>query len=124
MPPINDFKCDKCGFQLPSGWGGYMYVTDQTGKRIVCPHPCEFATVYQVLGANAPRELIQQRTGFNSDCLCLDCLKEFNIDLKRDARACPHCNSNRIGSLQELVDGPCPKCKEGTIQEIVTGAWS
>ena len=61
MPPINDFKCDKCGFQLPSGWGGYMYVTDQTGKRIVCPHPCEFATVSQVLGANAPRELTSTR---------------------------------------------------------------
>lgn len=26
MPPINQYKCDKCGFALPSGWGGYMYV--------------------------------------------------------------------------------------------------
>jgi DNA-directed RNA polymerase subunit RPC12/RpoP len=41
MPTISDYKCDKCGFSLTSGWGGYMYVMDQTGKRIVCPHPVE-----------------------------------------------------------------------------------
>ena len=39
MPPIDDYKCNKCGLSLPSGWGGYIYVIDGSGKRIVCPHP-------------------------------------------------------------------------------------
>jgi hypothetical protein len=103
-----------------------MYVTDQTGKRIKCPHPHEFWTVAEVLRAEATRteELIEQRTGFNSYCLCLDCLANLEIDLERDARVCPSCKSTHIASLREMVGGTCPKCKEGTIQEIETGWWS
>lgn len=52
MPPINEYKCNKCGFSLPMGWGGYIYVQDDNGKRIVCPHPGEGQTVAEVLGLN------------------------------------------------------------------------
>lgn len=124
MPPINAYRCDKCGFSLPSGWGRYMYVTDETGKRVICPHPNEFDTMRRVLGAEAPWELIEQRRGFNSFCLCLDCLSVLEIDLKRDARACSKCKSNHVASLRELIGKLCPKCKNGTFQEIVTGMWS
>ncbi len=124
MPAINDFRCDRCEFSLPSGWGGDMYVTDEAGKRVVCPHPCEYAVVSEVLGADAPPELVEQRTGFNSDGVCLDCLAQFSIDLDRDARACQKCKSARIATVQELVGKPCPKCKAGTIREIETGMWS
>ncbi|NLB70306.1 MAG: hypothetical protein GX804_11625 [Lentisphaerae bacterium] len=124
MPAINDYKCDNCGFCLPSGWGGYMYVIDDDGKRIVCPHPREFATVAEVLGDDAPPELVELRTGFNSYCLCLECLKKVELDLDRDLRECPKCTSNNITSLSELVGHSCPKCKEGTIKEIETGMWT
>lgn len=26
MPPINEYRCDRCGFAMPEGWGGYKYV--------------------------------------------------------------------------------------------------
>ncbi len=123
MPAINRFECDKCDFKLPSGWGGHMYVSDQAGNRIVCPHPAEYAKAYQVLGGDASWELIEQRTGFNSVCLCRDCLQIFHLDLKRDARTCLNCRSSRVASLEELVGGICPKCMIGTIQEIETGRW-
>lgn len=63
MPDINDFKGDQCGFELSSGWSGYMYVTDQTGKRMVCPHPCEFTTVWQGIGDGAKYQVKKGRTG-------------------------------------------------------------
>ena len=124
MPLINIFRCDKCKFSLPSGWGGYMYVTNQADERIVCPHPSEYYTVIAVLGEEAPQELIEQRTGFNSYCLCLNCLANFEMDLERDARVCQKCQSNLIASVREMVGRICPKCKKGTIQEIETGLVS
>jgi len=137
MPPINYYKCNKCGFALPSGWGGYMYVEDDKKNRIVCPHPEEYRTVVKVLGENAPENLIKARTGFNSYCLCLDCLHQFEADLgdeqanpwrksygamrPKDERKCPQCRSTNIKTVFELIGTPCPKCKDGVIEEIKTG---
>ena len=94
---------------------------DNFGRRIVCPHPSEYSTVEKVLGEKASRETIEQRTGFNSFCLCLDCMENLKIDLKRDERICPHCSSNRVLTVDELVDNICPKCGEGTIEKIEFG---
>jgi len=142
MPPINHYRCDKCGFSFPSGWGGYLYVIDNSGKRIVCPHPIELQTAYQVLGHDVAPEVFKERTGFNSDCVCLDCLKQFELDLgypekpmnsmryfyehtkERDKRECPYCKSSRVKAVLELIGEPCPKCKVGTIKEIYTGIIS
>lgn len=35
-----------------------------------------------VLGRNATPDLIKERTGFNSHCVCLDCLHQFDADLR------------------------------------------
>lgn len=141
MPPINKYNCNKCGYSLHGGWGGYMYVTDDSGKRIVCPHPAEKSTVYSILGENASREVIEERTGFNSYCVCLNCLNQFELDIgdyeiakswryyygairRRDERKCPHCKSSEVRTVFELIGEPCPKCKEGIIEEFETGIWS
>jgi DNA-directed RNA polymerase subunit RPC12/RpoP len=124
MPPINRYECDRCDFRLPGGWGGYMYVTDEAGARIVCPHPAEHVTVTKVLGEGAPGKLIRERTGFSSHCVCLDCLHQFDLDLERDERGCPQCGSAVVKSLREMIGKPCPKCKRGTVREIRTGIIS
>lgn len=171
MPPINDYACLKCWFTLPRGWGGHMYVEDDEGRRIACGHPGEYHTVEQVLGKNASRKLVKERTGFNSYCVCLDCLYQFEADLrdeianpwrsdydapdedtfliglskllavnekcvpsevwkeiskewKKDERKCPQCGSSNVKTVFELIGNPCPKCKEGTIEEIETGIIS
>lgn len=136
MPPINHYKCNKCKFTLPSGWGGYMYVEDQKKRRVVCPHPCEQQTVLRVLGGDASEEVIKKRTGFNSDCVCLDCLNQFEADFsdengnpwrapywtkrKKDERICPKCGSDNVNTIWELIGSKCPKCKKGIIVEINT----
>jgi len=52
MPKINHYRCNQCEFSLPSGWGGCMYVEDDGGRRIICPHPIEWLRVAEVLGEN------------------------------------------------------------------------
>jgi hypothetical protein len=91
MPSIDIYECDKCGFNLESGWGGEMYVLKQNGDMTRCIHPGERWTIDSVLGEDASDELIRQRTGFDSDCVCLDCLSQFRLDLKREARICRDC---------------------------------
>jgi len=141
MPPINDYKCNKCGYSLQSGWGGHMYVIDDSGERIGCPHQLEMFIVLEVLGENASKKDIKARTGFNSYCVCLSCLRQFELDIgddekanmwryyykakkRRDERRCPHCKSNSLKTVFELIGESCPKCKKGTIEEIETGIMS
>jgi len=140
MPPMNDYKCTKCEFYLASGWGGSMYVEDNNGERIHCGHPLEHVTVSEVLGEDASPELVKARTGFNSECVCLDCLHQFEADLgderanvwrmfygadrEKDERRCPKCRSTNVKTTFELIGSPCPQCKEGVIEEIVTGIVS
>ena len=143
MPPIYEHHCDTCEFTMPSGWGGYMYVqakicatcgeliheiedfcvgcgartetVDTAGyERITCTHPLEHKEVERVLGANPSEEKRNNRTGFNSHCVCRDCLSQCELDVERDKRQCPDCESPRVRTLDELVDEPCPNCEEGT----------
>jgi len=132
LKQISEYRCGRCGFRMPKGWGGYMYVVNRAGKRISCPHPTEMVRVYKVLGPRATPETIRRRTGFNSYCVCLDCLKQFKADLgeegfpigkheRRDERKCPKCGSANVRTEQELVGGICPRCKEGRFEEIDSG---
>lgn len=61
------------------------------------------------------------RTGFNSHCICLNCLNQFDLDLKKDERQCPKCNPNEVYSELEMVGRECPKCHNGLSKRI--GLW-
>ena len=75
MPRINEYKCSKCDLRLPKGWGYQFHVEDDKGERVACYHPQERRFVKQVLGEKASiLEVVRERTGFNSRCICLDCL--------------------------------------------------
>lgn len=52
MPPINKYKCNKCGFSLPSGWGGFLFVENDKGQRFECVHPAERDSIEEILGRN------------------------------------------------------------------------
>ena len=129
MPAISNYHCSRCDFALPSGWGSYMYVIDDLGNRIVCPHPGEGFIVACVLGPDASRDLVKERTGHNSHCVCRACLCQFGADLicrhgddrGRDPRVCPQCGSEDVRTVEELVGRRCPKCKVGRIVSEWTG---
>jgi hypothetical protein len=134
MPLSYDYKCNKCDFEMPGGWGWYVYVVNDKGERIVCGHPGECSTAYKVLGKNASKELIDERRGYNSYYVCLDCLHQFDADVifideqgvkhGRDKEECPKCKSGKIKEELEMVGEICPKCKEGIIEEVDTGIMS
>ena len=67
MPQIFDFYCSDpdCEFEMPSGWGYYMYAIADDGERVHCPHPGEMGRAREVIGEDASREEIDRRTGFN-----------------------------------------------------------
>ncbi|MFC7019637.1 MULTISPECIES: hypothetical protein [Haloarcula] len=150
MPQINQYHCNDCDFEMARGWGGQMYVLaevcpfcgetlKQTNdycsgcgtlvetidaeefKRVVCPHPGEQQTVRAVLGDDVSEEEYESRTGFNSNCVCIDCLEQFELDIERDERRCPECGSDVVRTEQELVGDQCPKCEDGTFVETSTG---
>ena len=147
MPSINEYRCNKCKFKMPKGWGYDFYVENDKGERIHCGHPSERMHVHEVLGERASiPEVVRERTGFNSHCICLDCLHQFRADLgsikkyywspyeqylenhlprpkqAKDKRECPECKSKNVKMELEMVGEPCPQCKEGVIEEIFTGA--
>lgn len=121
------------------GWGGNIYVINDNGERIFCPHPGEASVVAQVLNIdentifgfpwllisdNAPINLLKERVGFNSDCVCLDCLCQFEQDINRDGRQCLKCGSKKVKTESEIIGEPCPKCKKGMVEMIETGIMS
>jgi len=122
VPHIRDYRCDTCEFSLPSGWGGFMYVVDDDGERVTCPHPGEQFTVERVLGEDADEATREERTGFNAYCVCRDCLARFELDVERDPVRCPDCGSDVVETANGIVDEPCPNCETGTVVEEFTGA--
>ena len=145
MPRINEYKCNKCDLSLAKGWGYQFYVENDKGERVACYHPMERRYVEEVLGKDLSLELIRKRTGFNSFCVCLDCLHQFEADLgedgwspyepyllqhlprlkqEKDKRECPKCKSKDVKTELEMVGETCPKCKEGVIEEVWTGRIS
>ncbi|MFC1872495.1 hypothetical protein ACFLYV_02100 [Chloroflexota bacterium] len=111
-------------------------MTDDNGNRVICPHPGESNYVVEVLGKNPSAELVNERTGINSHCLCLECLHQFDANfgetywtlnestddrMQKDKRECTKCKSIRVKTEKEMVGEACPKCNEGIIEKIFTG---
>jgi len=152
MPPINKYECNACEFELPMGWGGVAYVESNDGKRITLTHPIEDSVRERVLNIppgtlssfphDKPKwwwlkkrlntykknkemyDLARARSGFLSDCICIDCMQKQRLDLKKDERKCCSCSSVNVKSLRDLLGNLCPKCKKGVITEIKTGIWT
>jgi predicted RNA-binding Zn-ribbon protein involved in translation (DUF1610 family) len=153
VPRVHEYHCDQCDFEMPSGWGGMMYVEAEvcpscgaevhrskdhcfacgkpteeidadTYTRVTCRHPMEAETVRRVLGRAPPSEEKEDRTGFNSNCVCTECLAQFGLDVESDERECRDCGSDAVYAAEELVDEACPNCGTGTFWKEWTGEMS
>jgi phage FluMu protein Com len=118
--------------------------------RLRCPHPNEFEYAMRILGVDSRSDLFKSRTGFNSYVVCLECLHQFEADLRdekvnewrlwygrppfeeafrgkpkmKDERRCPKCGSRNVRTAFEMIGEKCPKCKTGIIVEIETGVMT
>lgn len=121
---IFETSCNTCGFCLDWGIGGTMYVIDETGKRVLAPHPSEFIIMDRILGENASEELINERTGYLEGWLCLDCLSISSLDLKRDVLECQKCQSIHGKSVNDMIGQRCPKCNNPSSEiEVNFTGW-
>ncbi|MFA6197762.1 MAG: hypothetical protein WC734_01215 [Patescibacteria group bacterium] len=148
MPIASDYRCNKCSFNIPETWGGYMYVIDESNKRVPCSHPGESYTVAEVLKideellgictqweggytASVSNTVSEEQArsiigkiGYNSDYICLNCSHRFYIDTKKDKKLCPQCKSDGIEAILDMAGKTCPKCKDGTIDKFEEDAIS
>lgn len=122
MPPIWRLHCNKCDFEMPTGWGGCMYAQDETGHRILCRHPGEHSAVRRITGLSVSDAIDQGKVGFESDCICLSCLEKTRLDIEKDSRLCPACSNGIVVSAIELIDKKCPKCGTGKFVRTETDA--
>ncbi len=124
MPTVSTFYCDNdgCGFEGPAGRGYYMYAVADDGERIECPSPGELSRAREVIGPDAPEAELDERTGFNYHCACVDCAAVCDLDPTRDPMTCPECGSRAIARTVDLVGSKCPECGEGTFTEGDAGA--
>ena len=126
------FKCSHCGFVFHEGWDAYVYVTDDSGKRILCPVPYPESEVSRVLGKDASPELIAERIGFSTFCLCLDCLTVCELDMGQEEASTARKEKGRppssstlpgfyeilLGSRREGDEKRCPQCRSRRIKTI------
>ena len=109
MPPWTKAKCNNCDFSMPLSTFLRSYIVDDNGEKISLRHPGENATIKRVLGDDYSIELLRERIRHISWVICLDCLHEFNLDMKDDSKA-NHVISNRTYPIQQNHFLRSPRC--------------
>jgi len=59
-----------------------------------------------------------------ASCPHLQAAHAPRLKQEKDKRECPECKSKNVKTELAMVGETCPKCKEGVIEEIFTGAIS
>lgn len=124
MPEIYRFHCSSCRLEFPMGWGRNMYAIAPDGRREICPHPGEFYGVEQITGLPWSEADEKNLTGVFFDCVCTDCLDQFQLDWNLDERKCPTCKGANVTTVEDLVGQKCPQCSHGRIVKESTGLIS
>jgi DNA-directed RNA polymerase subunit RPC12/RpoP len=102
MAVYTTYTCNACGFFTKGNFSNIAYNINEKGEREFVPH-----------ARSGPFD------GYLHQAVCLDCLHQFKLDFKNDELKCSTCNSKNVVRTFETRDKPCPKCKNGTITEIM-----
>jgi len=130
MAILKNIQCNKCGFKLLWGTGVAPYVKKPAGplrkllgmggKKVFLTDPPS-GNVSKEFGYKGLSDLIEEgRMGHYAAYLCLACFKVCELDSDAEKK-CTKCKSTNIKSVFDMVKKPCPKCKEGTIEEKQIG---
>ena len=127
---IQGYRCHICGFVLDEANGGYLYLTNNSGVRIPLKDKDERDTIARMLFAedaifqNESEEChqlvdtMEDRVGYLSACICMNCLDQFGLDLRKDTIECPHCKSDHVRTFLEMTNKRCPKCQSGYMDKL------
>ena len=112
-------KCDRCAFQVSPTGGGYMYVLDADGNRVICPHPLEFTTVERVTGMSWDSAPEKGLVHYAIQALCLRCAEVFDAEYEAGKplnAQCPKCGVADARSVLDSAGTRCPQCHEGSLR--------
>ena len=118
--PITSVECAECGYGLSPGLDGQNYAVATDGARVTTGEHPSSAMVQKITGLDYWSAYGAGRTGYLSQCLCLDCLETQELDLERDRKRCTRCDSERVYSRRGLAGAPCPKCERGRFVYAIT----
>ena len=123
---VYGYRCSMCGFVLDGSLGGYLYVKNNYGVRVPLKDNNERETVARLLlsedglfdtenshGFHGIIDIMEEKMGYMSACVCMHCLDQFGLDLRKDAIECPHCKSDHVRTFLEMTNKRCPKCQSG-----------
>ena len=127
------YRCHICGFVLDESNGGFLYLTNNNGVRVPLKDKDarEMIAHLLVLEEGAPEggdpdnchefvDIMEERVGYLSACICMNCLDQFGLDLRKDTIECPRCKSDRVRTFLEISNKRCPKCQSGYMDKLNT----
>lgn len=128
---VHGFRCPACGFTLDESNGGFLYVTNDNGERVSLKGAKEKEAIARILlneefsfcpdDANLSQttiDILEERVGYMSACLCMNCFHQFGLDLRKDEVECPGCRSDQVRTFLTMLYKPCPKCRSGLMETI------
>lgn len=134
---ILGYRCGVCGFVLDESHGGYLYLRNNNGVRVPLRNKDQRETVAQILldeeetlytddsddsdDSHKVVDIMDERIGYVSACVCMNCLDQFGLDLRKDTIECPHCKSDQVRTFLEMTSKRCPKCQSGQMNKLGNG---
>ncbi len=116
MPPIFQIQCRACGFQSSDEVVVTMYVLDDRGTRVICPHPTEDDTVMEVTGLEFEEAEAAGLIRYMRPYLCLTCEAVSTLDRNHDAIQCQACGSGSLVFFGEVEGRACPRCGAASLE--------
>lgn len=116
MAPIYAYHCTHCDFELPSGLIGNHYVVNPDGERVTVGEMLHDDQIERISGMEYWSAFNHGLLGFHFHCVCFECLATFDMDLEKDIKKCPQCESLHVKSFQGSLGATCPKCEVGKIE--------
>jgi len=114
-------RCNNCQFAFPSdSFGGQFFIILDSGEQVILKDASITDDAKELTGIPLRELEILGRVGYLSDCVCLECTHQFSVDLDRNVKQCPQCESLRVMSARGAVGQLCPSCGNGKILQSDT----
>lgn len=112
-------RCRSC--HLTVGVGASAYVFDAAGVAVACPHPVRDVKIREVTGLSPAAARSRGLLGTVSECVCFACTSCFKLDVGRDVKRCPKCESFDVRTGDAAIGATCPRCRQRRLVEEVYG---
>lgn len=114
-----ELQCTRCFFEMLASQNGFPYVI-WANKEFPLGHPLEASIVRKVANLSWEQAIAQGILQQKHACLCFDCASKFSLDVERDIKRCPNCESYNVRTFRASIAAECPSCHEGILKHKIT----